>query len=191
MRHFSTCLLSLALALAPGEPALSQEASKTGDAPGGNQDTDGEIRPSQVVIDGATLFSVPGVTAFPAERRAREIADRTRALTRDPKIAANSLALEEAEIEQSLTLGTLADAHSRRIAEAIEYYRNARRPVVLWSHAVYAWATFVPIIFRPYWRSGIRSKDRDIGSIYRTGSASMAFTDGWRIAEFKVKAVPK
>jgi hypothetical protein len=158
MQHFSLYLLSLTLALVLNEPALGQEASKSGDAPGGNQDTDDEVRLAQVVIDGETLFSVRGVTAFPAEQRAKEIVDRIRALAMDPKIGASSLALEEhsgstwilagrrrimtvleedAAIEQ-VTHGTLADAHRRRIEEAIENYRNDRLPAVLWLHALYA-----------------------------------------------------
>ena len=165
MQHFPLYLLSLTLALVLNEPALGQEVSKTGDAaPGGNQDADDEVLLAQVVIDGETLFSVRGVTAFPAEQRAKEIADRIRTLAMDPKIVASSLALEEhsgstwilagrrrimtvleadAAIEQ-VTHGTLADAHRRRIEEAIDNYRNDRRPAVVWLHALYAvGATFV------------------------------------------------
>jgi len=144
MRHFFLCLLSLTLALGLREPALGQEGSKTGDPPGGNPDAVDEVRLSQVVIDGETLFSVRGVTAFPAERRAKEIADRIRALAMDPKIDARSLVLEEhpgstwiladgkrvmsvleedAAIEQ-VTRATLADVHRRRIQEAISSSRG-------------------------------------------------------------------
>jgi hypothetical protein len=77
------------------ERGLAQESDKTGDTPGENQDASDEIRLSQVVIDGETLFSVRGVTAFPAENRAEEIVDRIQALAMDPKIDASSLALQE------------------------------------------------------------------------------------------------
>ena len=53
---------------------------------------------------------------------------------------------EDAAIEQ-VTHGTLADAHRRRIEEAIENYRNDRRTAVLGLHALYALgATFALVI---------------------------------------------
>ena len=166
MRHFSLCLLSLTLALGLSQPAHGQEGGRTGDPLGGNPDAVDEVRLSQVVIDGETLFSVRGVTAFPAERRAKEIADRIRTLAMDPKIDASSLALEEhpgstwiladgrrvmsvleedAAIEQ-VTRATLADAHRLRIQEAIENYRDARRGAVLWLHALYALGTTFALV---------------------------------------------
>jgi small-conductance mechanosensitive channel len=165
--------LVLVLALGGGAPVLGQGAGRTGDASGAsqgganqarsnqarsNQGADNEVRLAPVVIDGETLFSVRGVTAFPAERRAREIANRIRAVAANPKIAITSLTLEDqpggtrilagserimivldedAAIEQ-VARSSLAAVHRARIGEAIEDYRHDRRPEVLWLHALYA-----------------------------------------------------
>jgi hypothetical protein len=160
MLHVPLFILSLALALALGEggPAFGQSAGGTGDAPGASQEAGGEVNLVEVVIDGETLFSVRGVTAYPAERRAREIEGRIRAVAANQDIPAGSLTLDEkpgvtwimaagqrvmgvldsdAVIEQ-IDRRRLAELYRTRIAEAIEAYRRARRPALLWSHALYA-----------------------------------------------------
>src|SRR5205807_1974062 len=88
-------VLALGLALVAGLAAFGQEASETGaGAPPVANVTD-QVRQSAVVIDGKTLFSIRGVTAYPADRRARDIAGRIRALAANPDIHAGSLTLEE------------------------------------------------------------------------------------------------
>src|SRR5262245_44128921 len=48
-----------------------------------------------VVIDGATLFRVRGVSAYPAERRAAEIADRIKGLAADRTFSVDSLTVQD------------------------------------------------------------------------------------------------
>jgi small-conductance mechanosensitive channel len=146
--------LPLLLALALRSPVLGQDAS-------------GEVRRAQVVIDGETLFSVRGVTAHPAERRAREIAGRIRAFAANRNLSTKSLALEDqpgmtliladgqrlmsvldedAAIEQ-ITRTTLAELYRRRIGEAIDEYRRSRRPRLMWLHTVNAMAASAALLF--------------------------------------------
>src|SRR4051794_545821 len=83
--------LIVALIVASGATLLGQETPKTA----GSAGEEIEVRQSRVVIDGETLFSVRGVTAYPAERRAREISERIRAIAGNPSVSAESLTVEE------------------------------------------------------------------------------------------------
>ncbi len=148
-------ILILAVANAAGqEPTASAPAEPTAEEVGGAVDT------APVVLDGTTLFSVRGVTAYPAERRAREISDRIRALAATPVFSPQSLRLEELPVGTQVLAGSqptmtvveadarlegvdrsvLARAFLSRIAQAIEDYRSARQPEVLIRHALYALA---------------------------------------------------
>jgi len=111
-----------------------------------------DVERAPVIVDGEVLFSVRGVTAFPAERRAEAIADEIRALARDPAIQASSLTLvdagaatwilangrrvfrvhDEDAVLESIDRHTLAETHRLRIVEAIATYRDARQPARLW-----------------------------------------------------------
>jgi small-conductance mechanosensitive channel len=106
-----------------------------------------------VVIDGEALFSVRGISAYPAERRAAEFEARIRTLARTAG-AAPSLTLEDQPeatwilangqrflpvFEEDAALEAvdrrlLAEAWRRKIASAIASYRNARQAAVLWRH---------------------------------------------------------
>ena len=96
-----------------------------------------------VEIDGNVLFRVRGTISFPAERRARLIAQRIEAAGADPAMQADKLrvvpgngtieiavgdtgllSLHEADATlEQLTLPELAEAHRRRITAAIGEYR--------------------------------------------------------------------
>jgi small-conductance mechanosensitive channel len=111
-----------------------------------------------VVIDGETLFSVRGVTAHPAEERARQIEDRIRVFAADPRIQTSTLTVEdhpgttwilaggqrvmavldEDAAVEDLARPTLAELYRGRIARSIEAYRLQRRAGLLWLHALYA-----------------------------------------------------
>ena len=111
-----------------------------------------------VVIDGERLFSVRGVSAFPAEQRARDIEGRIRAVASDRSIASSSLTIEDQQgiswihagrqrimgvidedgVQEQLARPTLAQAYLSRISTAIDDYRTARDPRRLWTHGGYA-----------------------------------------------------
>jgi small-conductance mechanosensitive channel len=155
------------------------------------QDTAGESRLAQVVIDGETLFSVRGVTSYPADRRAREIADRIRRFAADRTFSTKSLTLEDqpamtlimangqrlmsvldedAAIEQ-IARGPLAELYRKRIGEAIEDYRRSRRPGLLWLHVLCALGATAAVIIA--FISGRRMLALLRGSIERCYHARM------------------
>src|SRR2546422_7020689 len=72
-----TILLLLSLLAPATSPALAADAPGTATAP--------------VVVDGATLFRVRGLSAYPADERASVIADRVRAAAADRGAAIDTL----------------------------------------------------------------------------------------------------
>jgi small-conductance mechanosensitive channel len=154
----------LALMLGGSLPVLGQGGAQASQA---GHDAESEVTLAPVVIDGETLFSVRGVTALPAARRARGIEARIRELARNPRIGQQSLALrdgqsatsiladgqrimavleEDAAVEQ-VTRQPLAQLYLSRIWAAIQAYRQDRSPGVLWWHAGYAFiATIVLLV---------------------------------------------
>src|SRR5688572_4231878 len=57
--------------------------------------SEGEVQQAPVIVDGETLFSVRGLAAYPADRRAREIAGRIRALAANPSVGSSSITTEK------------------------------------------------------------------------------------------------
>ena len=106
------------------------------------------VATAPVVVDGVTLFRVRGVTAFPADERARFIADRIRAVAADSALATSTLRIVPAERSSDILMGDrliasvrdadaeiegvhhqdLARAYVHRIGVAIEAYRHDRSP---------------------------------------------------------------
>jgi small-conductance mechanosensitive channel len=127
----------------------------------------GEPAVAPVVIDGDTLFSVRGISSFPAERRAARITEAIRGFAADRGVPPESLVVEEtalgsvfsvggkrlmalvdadAELE-GVSRGLLAEAYRQRIAEAVVEYRREREPATLWRSAVRAIAaTLGPLL---------------------------------------------
>ncbi len=122
------------------------------------EETTKEIATAPVVIDGVFLFRVRGIQAYPAERRAREIADRIRKLAADPNLSKDSLRVEQlpnmsqiiadktpvmliydadAQLE-GIDRETLVNVYRVRIGEVVEAWRRDREPGVLKRHALYA-----------------------------------------------------
>jgi small-conductance mechanosensitive channel len=111
-----------------------------------------------VVLDGVTLFRVRGVSAYPAGRRAAEIADRIAALASDRTIPAESLVVRETALASDLVAAgrkmlslldadarlegvsrqALAEVYRGRITEAIDRFRHEREGPVLWRSAARA-----------------------------------------------------
>jgi small-conductance mechanosensitive channel len=116
-----------------------------------------------VTIDGHTLFRVRGVSAYPAEQRARVIADRIEALAADETVSLESLRVVETEGRsvisaadqpvmnvfdadgafENIARQPLALLYRARIAEAITAYRQDRSPRALLIGAGHAAAATV------------------------------------------------
>jgi small-conductance mechanosensitive channel len=111
-----------------------------------------------VEIDGNVLFSVRGTVSYPAELRARSIKERIEAAAADPAVPIESLRLipgealvkiaagdqtlmtvydADARLEE-VSVAAIAEAHRRRIAQAIADYRRARSPEAVQRSALSA-----------------------------------------------------
>ena len=96
MPNFRWGLTPVVLVLLLWGTAAGQDSGRKGsDGTDATQDADDEVRTARVVIDGEPLFLVRGATARPADRRARDIADRIRSIASDPNVDAKSLVIDE------------------------------------------------------------------------------------------------
>jgi small-conductance mechanosensitive channel len=150
--------LALALAFAFVGPAKAI-ADPVGSA--GAEAEPGSAPPASsapVVVDSEEIFWLAGIQAYPAEQRAREVADRIRAIASDPGIDPASIHSVPAtdsmqvlvgddplfrlvELDATLSgvpLSILADVVCARISRTIVSYRADRRPEVLGRHALEA-----------------------------------------------------
>ena len=109
----------LLITLATGYRARPYPSSDAGQA--------GEPAVAPVVLDGDTLFSVRGISSFPAEPRAGRISEAIREVAADRTVPVESLAAAETPLGTLLTRRravALVDADaelegvSRRLAEA-------------------------------------------------------------------------
>ena len=131
-------------------PIAASAARETPDAQG-----EAKTVSAPVTVDGEILFRVRGVTAIPADVRARQISERIAAIAADPSIPLDALRIVEVEGRSDLLAGehriatvvdadadvedvgrrTLALANLSRIREAIEAYRQDRGSQGLWQAA--------------------------------------------------------
>ena len=121
-----------------------------------------------VVVDGIILFDVRGVSAFPAERRAKEITARIEQMAANRTFDPESLQVVEKQGKSSIEAGdegimlvidedarlenierkVLAGVYLIRIREAIMAYCHARTPGAIIRSAVYiAVATIAFVVF--------------------------------------------
>jgi small-conductance mechanosensitive channel len=159
-RHHASLPLLCAILILAFSSASGQQPTASVPTELTPEDVGGVVETAPVTVDGMTLFSVRGVTAFPAQRRAQQIAGRIRAAAATRDLSPQSLRLEAVPIGTQILAGsqlimTVLDADARlegadraalaqvflsRIAEAIGDFRYARRSEVLIRHALYALA---------------------------------------------------
>jgi small-conductance mechanosensitive channel len=151
-------LLVLPPAFAAGEPTV----------PPATDESVHETVVASVSVDGVTLFKVRGISAFPAERRAKEISARIEQLASEPAFDPGALQISVQDEATSIVAGnqnimTIFDADARlenlerkllaqtylvKIRETIIDYRQARTPKALITSVLYiAFATFAFMIF--------------------------------------------
>jgi len=129
-----------------------------------------------VVVNGRVRFHVAGATAYPAERRAREIANRIEGLAKDPKFDPNTLRIKEFSAYHQILAGendkvilTILEADARSegirravlaevkkisISESIKDYRHDRQPAVITKNVIYALANLmvlVALLYAVFW----------------------------------------
>ena len=125
-----------------------------------------EIPTAAVKVDGETLFTVRGVSALPAEKRAQMIADRIKDVAQDRLFDIQNLQLIEAPSSGQILAGrqaivtvydadarlegvdrqTLGRAYLLRIQETLATYRQARQPRVLVLHTLLALAAALALL---------------------------------------------
>jgi small-conductance mechanosensitive channel len=157
-RRVGVAAIVLVAALAAGARSNAQEA--TGAA------HEGEIVTAPVVFDDVVLFRVRGVSSFPADTRARAIADRLMAVAADSSVSVASMRVAEIEgirrilagdrlivsittadasLEQA-SVDDLASATLMRLRQAVTDYREARSPAALKRGAVRALAATLGLV---------------------------------------------
>jgi len=154
---FIGLLLFIWLAAMPVAPAIAA-AGGNASATAAAVDTPTEPPRAAVTLDGKVLFYVRGGSAHPAERRARAIGERIRAIAANPSVSTDSLRVVEVEERSDILAGdtlvmslldidaeledaprkVVAEASRRRIVEAITAYRHDRSPRVLLVNTGYA-----------------------------------------------------
>ena len=111
-----------------------------------------------VLLDGRTLFYLQGISSYPADVRARMVAQRIQAAAVDPTFSAEKVTIEEKEDRTAIVFGTkplvtlvdldasaegvtrkiLAEVIQARIILGVKEYHAARQPRVLIQNAGYA-----------------------------------------------------
>lgn len=153
----STILGTLTMVVAQHAGAASSPAR--GNVSADPSDTDAaEYEHAPVTLDGEELFQVRGVSAYPAEERARTIRRRIEEIAANRSVTVESLRVVEMEDRTRIMAGDslvvgfietdaaaagmprqiLAERVLIKIREAIASYRNDRSPRVLLIHTLYA-----------------------------------------------------
>ncbi len=168
----SLLLLVITLLLPPVVCAQTQTESKDAQVPDAHKVVD----TAPVVVNGKVRFHVVGVSAYPAKRRAHEIARRIEALAQDPKFDPKTLRIEDAGAYHQIFPGesgkpilsvqeadaefegvprtVLADTLLINITESINDYRHDHQHAVIIKNALYALASMVVLtvlLFGVFW----------------------------------------
>lgn len=159
-------LLLLAIILLLPRTVCAQSQTESSDAV--TSGVFGIAETAPVVVNGRVRFLVAGVSAYPAERRAREIAKRIEVLAKDPLFDPKTLRIKdvgayhqilsgesgrvistvlEADAQSEGVLRTvLAEVFQKSIVESIKDYRYDRQPAVITKNAIYALASMVVLV---------------------------------------------
>jgi small-conductance mechanosensitive channel len=149
-------------------------AAKATAQPASIDESGNKIPIAAVRLDGRSLFQVRGVSAFPAEERAKVIASNVRAVARDRAFSEQNLRLVETPYSTEIVAGdfvivslfdadaqpervhreTLAIANLHRIQQAIQDYRRERQTNVLIHGAGLALASIAGLIL--FWFLGLK-----------------------------------
>ena len=136
------------------------------DAHSAEGNADEGIDTAMVRIDGIKLFPVRGITAYPAKRRAYEIQQRIKAISKDETIKVDALTLKKRPDRTSIMVNTieimnvveldatyarverdlLAEIYLGRIKETIEKYREERTSDVVLINILYVLAATALLI---------------------------------------------
>jgi hypothetical protein len=151
-RRYSFGIIGAALVWGTGASAQDSASVQSAERRAAAAEDAVEQPTAPVVVDGVTLFRVRGISSYPAERRAAEIANRIANVAADRSFPVESLTVQDtptasivvangervfgvldadAELE-GLTRQLLARGYRNRVAEAITEFRRDREASVLW-----------------------------------------------------------
>ncbi len=173
IRRLGKLLLLVLTLLLPAVVGAQSQAEIKDAIPSGEFEI---VDTAPVVVNGRVRFHVVGVSAYPAERRAREIARHIEKLAQDPTFDASTLHVEdagtyhrilpvkggkpifrvlEADAEfEGIDRLVLAMTLKKGIAESIDDYRHDHKPDVLIKNALYAFGSMVVLVvllFGVFW----------------------------------------
>jgi len=161
LRLAMTC--TLALLVSPRAAALPAVAAPAQDAVPA-----GEVPVAPVQLDGRTLFSVRGVSAYSAEERAAAIAERIRDLAADPTFDPATLQAEEIagggriaskdgrlvmniydadSVHEGFSREGVSAAVLLRVRQAIAEWRAARTPEALTTSLLHSLGALLALVF--------------------------------------------
>ena len=169
MKRINFCLGILMILGAMAWPLQSHADSSSEEIPADqSSDTSMQadflsVHTEPVVLDGITLFRVRGISTFPAEARADEIADRIKTLAADKNIPVDTFKLAKHGLGTAIMAGDqmvmlvvepdariegvkaelLASIHLESIKTAISRYRADRDPGSLLRDSAYALAALL------------------------------------------------
>ncbi len=170
VRLGSLLSVTVALLIAGAAAEAFAQGGDAGKSEPAGQEERSTLTRAPVIIDGETLFAVRGLSAYPAEDRARVIAERIRTLAANRAIASPSVTLddqpgltrilgngillavvydEDAALE-AVDRSILAEAYRLRVVAAIEGYRAARQPALLQRHALMAGGATLGLLVAAY-----------------------------------------
>lgn len=141
--------------------AHSAHAQEQAPAP----DPDAAVR-APVIVDGTELFHLRGISSYPAKVRAQAVRQRIIEAAQDPAVKPDELALERVEegiwimagerqllglvevdaLEEGVSLALLAESHKKRIAAAIQEFRDDRSQERLIRNGLFALGATVVLI---------------------------------------------
>jgi small-conductance mechanosensitive channel len=142
-----------------------------------------------VMLDGATIFRVRGISSYPAERRAGEIAGRIKALASDRAFPVDSVTVKDTTVAtfilgggrrlfgvfdadaavEGMTRQVLAEAYRTRVVEAMTQFRRDREAAALREDlARAAAATLGFVLFIALGRPVLRRVRALVDARYRT-----------------------
>ena len=153
VRHLSLSLAGLAVAWSTRAAAQDSAAVQI----------EAAVPTAPVMLDGATIFRVRGISSYPAERRAAEIAARIKALASDRAFPVESVTVKDTTVAtfilggsrrlfavfdadaavEGLTRSAVAEAYRTRVVEAVTQFRRDREPAALWEAVARAAAATV------------------------------------------------
>lgn len=169
--HVGAAMLLLLLSTGGMSPAWADSGSPVDNPDALSPEHVGaSVRTEPVLLDGVAMFRVRGVTSYPAEERAAQVAGRIVAIARDDKIAVEDIRVEEKPLGseivakgmpiimvvdadarvEGLERRMLAEVYRTSIARAITNYRSAREPRALARSAAFSLAAIGVMVILLY-----------------------------------------